>query len=456
MRVLVVGAGVAGLTAARELAGRGHDVTVLEASAEVGGKVRRTEVGGVVVDVGAEAMLHRRPEGAALAADLGLDLVHPTRATSKVWTRGALRPLPRSLMGVPLDLDELRAAGVLSDEGVDRATHEDLSAAHHVDHDVSVGDLVAARLGGEVVDRLVEPLLGGVYAGHARQLSALATVPQLLALAARGPLLAARLPRSDAPVFAGLPGGMGRLPETLAAGLDVRTSTTVRSLARTPTGFAVTTGPTTDEQRLEADAVLLATPASPTARLLAETVPAAAAELAQVEHASVVVVTLAFPEHVVERLEGSSGFLVPPVDARAIKASTFSFAKWDWVRAAGADAGLVHLRTSLGRHGEEATLQRDDAELVALSLRDLREAVGLDVAPVATHVQRWGGALPQYAVGHLDRVARIRAAVAEVPGLALAGATYEGVGIPAVIASAHAAVAALLAGREGQVGTTLG
>ncbi|MXG91972.1 protoporphyrinogen oxidase [Nocardioides flavescens] len=448
MRVLVVGAGVAGLTAARELTARGHDVTVLEASAEVGGKVRRVEVGGVVVDVGAEAMLHRRPEGTALAADLGLEVVHPTRATSKVWTRGALRPLPRSLMGVPLDLDELRAAGVLSDEGVDRATHEDLTAAHHLDHDVSVGDLVSARLGDEVVDRLVEPLLGGVYAGHARQLSALATVPQLLALAARGPLLAASVPRSDAPVFAGLPGGMGRLPEALAAGLDVRTSTTVRSLVRTATGFAVTTGPTTDEQRIEADAVLLATPAAPTARLLAETAPVAATELAEVETASVVVVTLALPQHAVEGLQSSSGFLVPPVDGRAIKASTFSFAKWDWAREAGAEAGLVHVRTSLGRHGEEATLQRDDSELVTLSRRDLRDAVGLDTPPVATHVQRWGGGLPQYAVGHRDRVARIRAAVAEVPRLALAGAAYDGVGIPAVIASAHAAVEALLAGDE--------
>ena len=136
-----------------------------------------------------------------------------------------------------------------------------------------------------------------------------------------------------------------------------------------------------------------------------------------------------------------SGFLVPPVDGRAIKASTFSFAKWAWVRQAGAAAGLVHLRTSLGRHREEAVLQRSDDELVALSLADLADAVGLTARPVDTHVQRWGGGLPQYAVGHLDRVARIRAAVAEVAGLAVCGAAYDGVGIPAVIASARSAVA---------------
>ena len=151
------------------------------------------------------------------------------------------------------------------------------------------------------------------------------------------------------------------------------------------------------------------------------------------------VVTFAFPAEAAVVLEGSSGFLVPPVDGRAIKASTFSFAKWGWVREAG--EGLLLLRTSLGRYGEETALQASDEELVAWSLADLREAVGLVDVPVDTHVQRWGGGLPQYAVGHLDRVARIRAAVAALPGLAVCGAAYDGVGIPAVIASARRAVA---------------
>jgi len=156
-------------------------------------------------------------------------------------------------------------------------------------------------------------------------------------------------------------------------------------------------------------------------------------------------VTLAFPAAAVEHLGGTSGFLVPPVDGRSIKASTFSFAKWGWVRESGALEGLLHLRTSLGRHGEEALLQRSDEELVALSLADLAEAVGVATPPAATHVQRWGGGLPQYAVGHLDKVARIRASVDAVPGLAVCGAAYDGVGVPAVIASAHRA-AALISG----------
>jgi oxygen-dependent protoporphyrinogen oxidase len=440
-----VGGGLAGLTAAHVLRRDGHDVTVLESSSEPGGKLRRVDVGGVVVDVGAEAMLNRRPEGVELAHELGLELVHPAVQSSRIWTGGALRRLPRSIMGVPLDLGELRETAVLSEAGLARVEAEQPGLP--VDEDLSVGDLVASRLGDEVVDRLVEPLLGGVYAGQARRLSARATVPQLVFLARNGLLLDAEVPADERPVFAGLPGGMARLTDALAGTVPVRTGVTVRGLTRTESGFAVLTGPTTAPERIDADAVVLATPAAPTARLLAEVVPAAAAELAGIEYASVVVVTFAFPTDDVRGLDDSSGFLVPPVEGRAIKASTFSFAKWAWVREAGAQHGLLHLRTSLGRHGEEATLQRTDEELIAASLADLAEAAGIRAAPVATHVQRWGGGLPQYAVGHLDRVARIRAAVAEVPGLALCGAAYDGVGIPAVIASARRAASELPASR---------
>jgi oxygen-dependent protoporphyrinogen oxidase len=399
-------------------------------------------VAGVFVDVGAESMLARRPEGMDQARAVGLGLVHPASTASAVWTRGALRPLPRSVMGVPVDPDQVAASGILDDAGVDRLRHE-RTGPDIGDEDVSVGDLVADRLGGEVVDRLVEPLLGGVYAGHARLLSARATVPQLVAWS-RGSLVAgaadALAASTGAPVFAGIDGGMGRLPRAVASGFDVRTDATVRALRRTPDGFALVVGPTTAEQELVADEVVLATPAAPTARLLQMVAPVAAAELAAIESASMAVVTLALPAQDVGGL-GGSGFLVPPVDGRTIKASTFSFNKWEWVREAG--GGLLLLRTSIGRHREESVLQVADEDLVAASLADLRDATGLAARPVDTHVQRWGGGLPQYAVGHLDRVARIRAAVAEAPGLGVCGAAYDGVGIPAVIASARRAVADL-------------
>jgi oxygen-dependent protoporphyrinogen oxidase len=201
-------------------------------------------------------------------------------------------------------------------------------------------------------------------------------------------------------------------------------------------------GSARDPEHLDADAVVLATPAAPTARLLRDLAPTAAAELAAIETASMAVVTLAFRSGDVPEGD-SSGFLVPPVERRVIKASTFSFAKWDWVRAAGNTGGddLLVLRTSIGRHGEEASLQVPDEELIARSLADLADIAAVRARPVDSHVQRWGGGLPQYAVGHLDRVARIRDDVARVAGLAVCGAAYDGVGIPAVIASARAAAA---------------
>ena len=447
----MVGGGISGLTAARDLAAAGHEVLVLEGSDRLGGKLRRGEVAGTAVDVGAEAMINRRPEGVALAAAAGLPVTHPTGATSRVWTRGALRPLPRTLMGAPLDLDELERSGILSPEGVRRARQQ---VVPRPEGDVSVGELVAQRYGDEVVDRLVEPLLGGVYAGQARGISARAAVPQLVDQLSRQVVGAPADPTSAAaPVFAGIPGGMWQLPDAIAGELaaservEVRTDAMVRELRRTPSGLDVVTDQLGIPTVETADSVVLATPAAPSARLLLETAPAAAGELSAIGYASSAVVTFAFradPAVAAAVDIGASGFLVPPVDGRAVKAATFSFAKWDWVRAAGAADDLLILRTSLGRYGEEHTLQVADDDLVRLSLADLAEATGLLATPVDAVVQRWGGGLPQYGVGHLDRVSRIRAAVAEVPGLAVCGAAYDGVGIAACIASGHRAAAELV------------
>jgi oxygen-dependent protoporphyrinogen oxidase len=462
-RVAVVGGGISGLAAAAAIRRTAPDVdvVVLEAAPAVGGKLATAEVGGVRVDVGAEAMLNRRPEGVELARASGLGdrIVHPATTSASLWTRGRLRPMPRTLMGVPTDTRLLAESGVVSKAGLARVAMDGVLPATHLDgQDVSIGWLVEERFGKEVVDRLVEPLLGGVYAGHARELSARAAVPQVVALLDRDRSMmraaaAVNQQTSDVPVFAGLVGGIGELPAAVveAAGLEVRTGATVRALAHAGEGgFNLVLGPTVDPEVLHADAVVLATPATPTARLLADVAPGAALELARIEYASIAIVTMAFRARDVPEVTGS-GFLVPPVDGRTIKASTFSFAKWDWVRAAGGGDLLV-LRCSIGRHREEAVLQHPDHELVATAVGDLADAIGLSVKPVDWHVQRWGGALPQYAVGHLDRVARVRRAVADVSGLAVCGAAYDGLGIPACITSAELAATQVLAAfaREGE------
>jgi oxygen-dependent protoporphyrinogen oxidase len=456
LRVAVVGGGVSGLAAAHRIGHDlpGADVVVLEASGRLGGSLHTVEVGGVVVDVGAEAMLNRRPEAVDLAAEVGLqaDLVHPATTSASLWNRGRLVPMPRTMMGVPLDLRALD--GVISAKGLARAALDNvLPATDLAGRDISVGDLVDERLGKEIVDRLVEPLLGGVYAGHAREISARAAVPQMVALLERDRSLTraaaaatpASDPATDVPVFAGIRGGVGRLPGAIAeaSGASARTGATVRDLARRPEGgWNLVIGSTRDPEVLQADAVVLATSARTTARLLSDVAPAAALTLARIEYASMAIVTLAFPARAFPEVTGS-GFLVPPVEGRAVKASTFSFAKWDWVRRAGVAAGeeMLVMRCSLGRHREEQTLQVSDEELVEIALRDLGDALGLSVRPAESHVQRWGGALPQYAVGHLDRVAAVRRELSSLPGLAVCGSAYDGIGIPACIASAHLAAA---------------
>ncbi|MFG2994248.1 protoporphyrinogen oxidase [Streptomyces sp. NPDC048257] len=464
--VVVIGGGIAGLAAAHRLLAGGVRVTLLEAGPRLGGKLYAGELAGARVDLGAESMLARRPEAVALARAVGLGeaVQAPATATAHLWTRGALRPMPRGhVMGVPGDLGPLAASGVLSAEGLARIEAERTLPPTEIGEDVAVGAYVAARLGREVVDRLVEPLLGGVYAGDAYRISMRAAVPQLFEAARTHALLgdgvrelqrrAEAAPQQAGPVFAGIDGGIGRLPLAVAeacrsAGARLVTDTPVREVIRTAAGWRVVA----DAEVVEADAVVVATPAGPAARLLDGLAPAAAAELRGVEYASMALITMAFrrselPEAVSGG--GASGFLVPPVDGRTIKASTFSSNKWAW---AGADPELFLLRTSVGRYADEGDLQREDGELVDLSLADLGEAVGLAARPVASTVTRWDGGLPQYPVGHLDRVARIRGAVAALPGLAVCGAVYDGVGIPACIASADKAADAVLAALGARTG----
>jgi oxygen-dependent protoporphyrinogen oxidase len=464
-RVVVVGGGISGLAAAQRVAELRPDaeVLVLEGADHVGGKLRRVEVAGVLVDVGAEAMLARRSEGlaAARAAGLGAELIHPRATGALLRNRGHNRGLPaRTLMGIPTDLDALSAADVVSAATLARIAAEPGNGPYPpLTADLAVAELVGERFGDEVVDRLVDPLLGGVYAGQATEISLEAALPNLAAvlMTSGGSLLEAATalvppPASPsvspgeqpppAPVFASVRGGMGRLAEAMGGGaIEVRLSTTVRGIRRDGQGFVLTIGPVPDASELAADAVIVAVPASKAATLLRDLVPAAASELSSVRAASMAIVTLAFAVDEDgrigdRRLPAGSGILVPGVEGFEVKAMTFSSQKWAEL---GDGAPIALLRASLGRAGEEATLQRTDEELTGTVRTELAAITGLDAAPLDRHVQRWGGALPQYEVGHLARVRRIRSAVAAVEGLAVCGATFDGVGIPACIASAHTA-----------------
>ncbi|MFI0976577.1 protoporphyrinogen oxidase [Streptomyces sp. NPDC021093] len=447
--VVVVGGGISGLAAAHRLVGSGARVTVLEATTRLGGKLEAGEIAGAPVDLGAESMLARRPEAVDLARAVGIGerLQPPSTASASLWNRGELTPMPKGhVMGVPGDPAVL--GGVLSAESLARMEQDRTLPRTEVGDDMAIGEYVAARLGREVVDRLVEPLLGGVYAGDVYRTSMRAAVPTLYDAATSYDSLlegVRELQRRAAdnqrtgPVFMGIDGGIGTLPDAVAAavragGGRILTETPVLELTRTGSHWLVRT----DSEILRADGVVLAAPAWSASALLADESPAAAAELQGVEYASMALVTMAFArKDVDEVLPDGSGFLVPPVDGHTIKASTFSSRKWGWVSEHAPD--LFVLRTSVGRYGEEEHLHRDDRDLVDVSLRDLGAATGLAARPVETRVTRWIGGLPQYPVGHLSRVARIRDAVAKLPGLRVCGAAYDGVGIPACVGSGQRA-----------------
>lgn len=449
-RVVVVGGGISGLAAANALAAEAVDVTVVESTEAVGGKLRISEVAGVPVDEGAEMFLRRVPEALDLVKQLGRseEIVSPRSTSAEVWARGRLRPMPAgTVMGVPSDPPALR--GVLSAVEVARVQLDRVLPGVPPGDDISVGRWIRHRVGRAVVDRLVDPLLGGVYAGRADELSLAATIPQL-PLDERSVLAASRraapTPSESAePVFATVTGGLGSLPASLRSAIerhggDVLTGRTVRRLERAASGWRVIHGATNDEASLIADAVILAVPAAPAARLLADPVPAAATDLHAIDAASVAIVTTAWSAAGAPAI-GTSGYLVPAVYGRPVKAVTFSSSKWQHL--ARPDRFIV--RCSIGRHGDVSDLQRDDADLVAAAAAELTSYAGFRGAPVDARVSRWAGGLPQYAVGHRDRVRRIRAAVAAVPGLAVCGATYDGVGVPACIRTGLAAAGDVLA-----------
>jgi oxygen-dependent protoporphyrinogen oxidase len=479
-RIAVVGGGIAGLAAAVRLRDRapvGTTIVVFEQSGALGGKIRTGELAGTVVERGAESFLVSAPatmgpgeragpqgeppppresarESAAvrLARRVGLGdaLVHPTVGQAAIAVDGTLTPMPAgTLMGVPAEVSSLGSLAQVAD-AADRDGGRPLLGAGE---DVAVGELVRRRLGDEVVDRLVDPMLGGVYAGRADRLSLAVTVPAL-AWAARtehtllGAVRAAKAaaPRVPGrPVFATVDGGLGRLVAAAAAasGATIHLGVTVRELNRTGTGWRLTTGPVPAPETADFDAVVLAVPAAATNRLLGTAPPSAGVSGgAALDYASVALVGFALPAGTA--LPRLSGFLVPAAEGTLVKAATFFTRKWAHLSR---DGGPVIVRASIGRYGEEHRLQHDDATLIDTARADLGALLGAPLpTPDAAWVQRWGGGLPQYAPGHLDRVAALRATLP--PGLALAGAGFDGVGIPACITSGENAADDVLSTLE--------
>ncbi len=446
-RVAVVGGGIAGLAAAHALAPdrESPGVVVFERDNRLGGKLLTTPFAGHAgIDEGADAFLARLPwaVGLAHAVGLGNDLVSPDARSAAVWW-DALHTIPDGLLlGMPTELWALARSHLLSWPGKLRAATEPLRPRTSLEPD-SLGQYVRARFGSEVHFRLVDPLVGSIYAADTDSFS-LAAVPQIADLAAKGRsvlLTGRRTPKPPAtagPVFNAPRAGMGALATATAAAIqaaggELRLNTTVDELAPQGVGWRVN-----DEYF---GAVVLAAPAAATARLLQQVAPDSARVLSAIPTADVAIVTVAInARDWPASLAGMSGYLVPKPIQRLVTAASFGSQKW----AHWAHPELVILRISLGRDGLPV-LHLSDEQLLTAALEEVSQHLGFGVQPDGsnTRISRWPGAFPQYRPHHALRIATAESALPA--GLALAGASFHGIGVPACIRSGQQAAAALSA-----------
>jgi protoporphyrinogen/coproporphyrinogen III oxidase len=451
--VAVVGGGMAGLVAARDLAAAGATVQLFEAGERLGGQVRTVAVAGRPVDVGAEALHLSAPGLADLVAELSLEdeVVAPTSGPTWIWTARGLRRLPAGTGPAgPTRMAPVVGARILSPVGLARAAAEPLVPAVDVSDDVSVGDFLTRRFGQQVTDRLVDPLLGSLHGGDVSRLSLQAATPQLAAAAAQRRSLVLRTRRRGhrgPPPMATLRSGLAGLVEALTPGPEttIRLGTAVRRVVPTGGRYRVDG----DGRTLATvDAVIVATPPHTASPLLEAVSRTAAGRLAAVRTATVATVVVAYPRTVVDEVPAlrGTGLLVPSSADRLLKAATFLGTKWPHL--AHPDRFLVRL--SAGRAGADRVSELDDGALVAALHDDLAAATGLRAEPVETHVQRWPRALPQLEVGHAAHLAAIRRSLTRHPQVVLAGAAYGGLGVAACVGSGRRAADRLLAPGRGR------
>ena len=446
-RVVVVGGGVAGLTAALRLT-RAADppaVTVLEADARVGGKLRSVRVGGLELESGADSFVARKPWAVDLCRELGLgkELRSPGSSGAWLWTSGGLvRMLRSSAFGIPGDIGDVLKWPGLSRGGARRAARDLLIRRRRGEADESLGALLRRRLGDEATDLAVAPLLAGLFAGDIDRLSTRATFPELERWESsqgsliRGSQATRRSVRGgdSGPMFLALRGGTstltGRIAEELGEGV-VRTGAPATAIEQTDAGFEVRTA---GGERSPADAVVVATPAWAAADLLEGIAPPAAADLLDIPYASTGVVFLVYGEGTQSALPDGTGFVVPRGRA-PMTACTWLSSKWP--RPEFGTRAVA--RCYAGSAGDDEVVDEPDSDLVAACERHLAALLPLPERAEHAAVVRWHRAMPQYEVGHVERVARIRSGLPA--GIFVTGSAYDGVGIPDCVRAAGEAAA---------------
>ncbi len=460
MKLILIGGGIAGLSAAYYATRTAHyeTITVLESSSRWGGKIATKRVpfdgGDFIIEGGPDTFLAAKPWAVSLCKELGLaDRLHGTNPKARntyVLHKNRLRPLPDGLaLMIPTNIPSILKSRLVSWPGKVRMGLDFLLPAHNGHHDESLGHFVSRRLGREAYENLIEPLMSGIYAGDGDRLSLRATFPYLHDLEAkygslaRGALeMRKKMPAAPGSRSAfltpttGLAEIVEKLVEHLTANnANLRLDTRVASVARDPERgtWNVTLG---TGEALEADAVILATPAPVSGKLLGSFDPELAAVLQSIPYASTATVTLAYRQGDLPRPLDGYGYVIPRREGRRALACTWTSTKFPH----RAPEGYALIRVFVGRAGQESDIPWNDSGLLDLAREELAQTLSITAEPLVSRVFIWESAMPQYNLGHLEKLAQIDAALEKHPGLALAGNGYRGIGIPDCIHSGELAV----------------
>jgi oxygen-dependent protoporphyrinogen oxidase len=465
-RLIIIGGGIAGLSAAYYAAQKlpGAQITLLEADQRWGGKIITERIplgdGQFIVEGGPDTFLATKPWGVALCKELGLgERLHGTNLHQKntyVLHRNQLQPLPDGLaMMIPTNIQAVLKSALVSWPGKARMGFDFLLPPRPVNGDESLGEFVSRRLGREAYENLIEPLMSGIYAGNGDALSLASTFPYLRDLElkygslARGALeMRKKMPATPGSRSAFLTPttGLAEVVESLVdsltrCGVNLRLNAAVEHLEKEQAGYAVVLH---DGETLEADAVILAAPAFASGKILESLAPALSAALRQIPYVSTATISLGYHLRDIPRALDGYGYVIPRREGRQALACTWTSTKFP--HRAPEDHALI--RVFVGRAGQDADMPRDEAALTALAREELYRTLGVTAEPLMARVFVWEDAMPQYNLGHQELLKVIQSAIENLPGLALAGNGYRGIGIPDCIHSGQAAAEKILAASQ--------
>ena len=449
---LIVGGGIAGLTAAYRLEQMGLPYTLIESSSQCGGKLATSRVDGFLVEGGPDSFSTFKPAAIELCRELGLEseLVSPNADARDVyvWFDGALRKLPPGLITMmPSHFGDFLRTDVLSLRGKIRLALEPFISARRGSEDESIASFIRRRLGPEVLERIADPFMAGIFGGDPEDLSILATFPQMAQMERscgsmfRAMLKSRRRGHSGRSPFVTLRGGMQTLTDALLSNIGEARIMLNRRVVRIYSERKHYVAILNTGEEMPAEDVILATPAYITAHMVQGLDPALSTALHNIEYASTATVSLGFVQSELPTLPRGSGYLIPNSQRRLAMGCTWTSSKFE----ERAPENTALFRIFLGGTRSESISRLEQDALITIARDELAHTLGITASPIVSKVFRWPNAMPQYNVGHAQHVAEIQQLVAAHPGLHLAGAAYKGSSVPDCIASGKAAAAEVIA-----------